>query len=181
MRFALFSLLLSVNFLFSCTDRHDPKTYFSDSERDTLLADIITYIYVRPPGANWDTRFNPEFRRFYVTSLPKFTLEKLYRDNAGFYYFFLIRPARSAEGTLRGVGGKFKLNHEQKVQSFVEVFNTPAGALTELRQKGHELYHHMVKWGNVNAYLLNDEYLEWPNAWTYYDTVRHEWLVKPGI
>ncbi|QOI96922.1 MAG: hypothetical protein HRU69_05175 [Flammeovirgaceae bacterium] len=166
---------------FSCSDKQDPRNYFDDRQRDSLLADIITYIYVRPTGATWETRFNPEFRKFYVTSLPKFKLEKLYRDKSDIYYFFIIRPARSAEGVLRGVGGKFRIDDRGNITSFVEVYNTPVGPITELHKKGTELFNHMVKHGHVDEYLLNDEYLEWPNAWTYYDTIRHEWLVKPGI
>ncbi|MFN3841063.1 MAG: hypothetical protein ACK4RF_10195 [Cyclobacteriaceae bacterium] len=181
MKSAIFFLTIFSLMLFSCRDKHDPDYYVNAQQRDSLLTDIITYIYVRPTGAAWDTRFNAQFRKFYVNSLPKFKLEKLYRDQSGLYYFFLIRPARSAEGSLRGVGGKFKMDAQGRITSFEEVYNTPVGALTELRKKGSELFTHMTKHGNVDAYLLNDEYLEWPNAWTYYDTIRHEWLIKPGI
>lgn len=174
------SLSLSL-LLFCCSGTQEPRHYFSEQQLDSLLADIITYIFVRPRGAAWDTRFNPEFRKFYVSNLSKFKFEKLYRDQSGIYYFFIIRPARSAEGTMRGVGGRFTLNDNGSITSFAEIFNTPVGSLSELRKKGNELFKYMVKHGHVNDYLLNDEYLEWPNAWTYYDTVRHEWLVKPGI
>lgn len=181
MKSAIFYLIVLSFLFFSCSEKQDSQAYFSDQQRDSLLTDIITYIYIRPAGADWDTRFNPEFRKFYVTSLPKFKLEKLYRDKSDLFYFFIIRPARSAEGTMRGVGGKFRINDQGRITSFIEMYNTPVGSITELQKKGVELFSHMVKHGNVDDYLLNDEYLEWPNAWTYYDTIRHEWLVKPGI
>ncbi len=179
-----FSIIIAVPLLVvwlsSCSDRHDPKTHFSQPQADTLLADIITYVYVRPTGADWNTRFNPEFRPYYVKNIPNFKFDKLYRDKSGAYYFFMIRPARSASGTIRGVGGKFTLGEEGRITSFTEVFNTPVGDISEVRKKGYRLYEHMIAKGNVDEYLLNEEYLEWPNAWTYYDTLRHEWLVKPN-
>jgi hypothetical protein len=181
MKFAPYYMLLLVAGIASCSDKYDPATYFTAPERDSLLADIITYVYVRPSGANWDTRFNLEFRKFYVSQLPKFRFENLYRDESGNYYYFIIRPARSVEGTQRGVGGTFRLDERNKIIRFNEVYVTPVGDLVELRKMGVELFEHMVRTGNVEQYMLNDVYLEWPNAWTDYDTVRHEWLVKPGI
>ncbi len=145
------------------------------------MADIITYIYVRPPGASWQTRFEPAYRNYYVGSISKFTWKKLYRDATGTYYYYIIRPARSVDGVLRGVGGTFRLDENGRIVRFREVFNTPVGSRSFLEKTGEELFAHMVKHGNVDAYLLNDAMLEWPNAWTYYDTTRYEWLVKPGI
>lgn len=176
-----YSYLILALGLSSCSDKYDPSAYFNSQQRDTLLADMITFIYVRPSGAAWDTRFNAEFRKFYVRSLPKFRFEKLYRDEVGNYYYFIIRPARSVEGTMRGVGGKFRMDSKNHIVRFEEIFVTPVGDLAELRKKGTELFEHMVRTGNIEHYMLNDAYLEWPNAWSYYDTLRHEWLVKPGI
>ncbi len=175
-------MVLSVWLLMAaCSNKQTPEAYFDKPQRDSLLTDIITYLYVRPTDSDWQSRFKPAFRWYYVSQLPKFTWQKLYRNSNGTYYFYIIRPARSADGVLRGVGGYFKLNEAGKITGFREVFNTPVGARSFLEKTGEELFQHMVKHGNVDAYLLNDAYLEWPNAWTYYDTVRYEWRVKPGI
>ncbi|GIV37001.1 MAG: hypothetical protein KatS3mg032_1380 [Cyclobacteriaceae bacterium] len=178
MRVLSFGMLLLVA---SCSKPQTPEAYFGKSQQDSLLTDIITYLYVRPAGADWQSRFDPAFRKYYVSNLSKFTWKKLHRDPSGTYYFYLIRPARSSEGALRGVGGTFRLDGAGKIIRFREVFNTPVGSRTFLEQTGEQLFAHMIKHGNVEAYLLNDALLEWPNAWTYYDTIRYEWLVKPGI
>jgi hypothetical protein len=179
-RLLIFAFLGCSILFIQCSSRYEVSNYLNDTERDSLLTDIITYVYVRPKGTTWENRFDASYRKHYVNELPKFTLEKLYKEKDDTYYFLLIRPARSAEATMRAVGGKFRLNETKKIIQFEEIFNTPVGAITVLKKKGEELFLHMVENGNVEKYMLNDDYLEWPNAWTYYDTVRHEWLTKPG-
>jgi len=176
-----FLLVVIATVLVGCRHEDEPRAYFNAAQHDSLLADIITYIYVRPPGATWETRFEPQYRKYYVTLLPRFSWKKAWRDQNGWYYFYIIRPARSAEGAIRGVGGMFKLDKNGKIKSFKEVFNTPVGAITRLEEIGAELFNYMKRHGNVDAYLLNDAYLEWPTAWTYYDTIRHEWRSRPGF
>lgn len=180
-RVLLFAALGVSIFFIQCSSKYEVSNYLNNVERDSLLTDIITYIYVRPKGVTWENRFDAANRKYYVNVLPKFKFEKLYKDKEGTYYFLLIRPARSAEGTMRAVGGKFKLDDHKDITRFEEIFNTPVGSITVLREKGEELFLYMVENGTVEKYMLNDEYLEWPNAWTYYDTIRHEWLSKPGI
>ena len=175
-------LLVVVAFMFSgCKDKYDVSGYVTSLKRDTLLADIITYIYVRPTYSEWHTRFNPQFRKYYVNQIEKFRFEKYFVDDKGIHYYYLIRPARSAEGSIRGVGGMFRLNEKGKIVSFREVFNTPIATLPELQQRGEELFNRMIKHGNVDDYLKHPDYIEWPDKITYYDTIQYQWLVKPGI
>jgi hypothetical protein len=170
-------VLFSIS-LVGCKDKYDVTKYYSNSERDTLLTNIITYVYNRPQYSTWQTRFEPKYRQHYVKQLPKFRFEKYFIDESNTHYYYIIRPAVSAQGNLRGVGGWFKLNDQDQIISFQEVFNTPVGSLVELRTKGEELFNWMVKTGNVNDYLKNPDYIEWPNAMSYYDTIQHEWLIK---
>ncbi len=179
----VFSILfiVAVSLFSACKDKYDVNSYVSIAGRDTLLADIITYIYVRPTYSDWQSRFDPQFRKYYVSQIGKFRFEKYFINDKGIHYYYLIRPARSAEGSIRGVGGTFRLNEKGKIVSFKEVFNTPIAALPELQQRGEELFNRMVKQGNVNDYLKHPDYIEWPDKITYYDTIQHQWLIKPGI
>jgi hypothetical protein len=181
MRKILFLLLIFTLIAYSCSDKQSADYYFNKQQQDTLLVDIITYIYTTPPGATWETRFNADNRNYYKSNLPKFKFEKLFQDENGTYYFYIIRPARSSHGTLRGVGGKFTLSENGKIEQFEELFNTPAADLNELRNKGNELFIYLIKNKNIDGFVANDQYIEWPNAWTYYDTIQHQWLVKPGM
>lgn len=145
------------------------------------MTDIVTYLFSKPETADWQTRFNSSYRKYYLKQLKNFHFEKYFVDDKGVHYFYIIRPAMSAEGKIRGVGGYFKLNNEGKIISFKEEFNTPVGSITDLRKKGNELFNWMVRKGNVNDYLKNPDFVEWPNKLTYYDTIRHEWVLREGL
>lgn len=177
----LYGALIFLLTVISCKEKHEISHYYSGPERDSLLADIITYIYVKPKQATWQTRFEPRYRQYYVSQLKNFNIEKYTITDEGVHYFYLIRPARSATGTIRGVGGHFRLDAEGMIYSFEEVFNTPVGDRNELRIKGDELFRWMIRHGHVNEYLKNPDYIEWPSPQTYYDTLQHEWLIKPGM
>ena len=174
-------LLVVVVVLSACQDKYAVHHYHTEEEADSLLVDIITYVYVRPQYADWKTRFEPKFRKYYVSQLDKFRFEKYFVDEHGVHYYYLIRPARSAQGNIRGVGGTFRLDETGKIIEFKEVFNTPVAALPDLQKRGDELFRRMVRHGNVDDYLRHPDYIEWPDAMTYYDTLQHEWLVKPGL
>jgi len=167
--------------IIGCDKKHDPAHYLSQTELDTLKLEMITYIFQAPEGANGQTRFEKKYQPYYLSHLSKFTLEKLYKDADGKYYYYMIRPARSSEGNLRGVGGSFFLNENNSIYSFKEIFNTPVGSVEELKKKGDELFAWIINHDNVNEIMLNTELIEWPTQWSYYDTIRYEWVIKPGL
>jgi hypothetical protein len=173
--------VLAIVLFASCKAKHDVNHQLSIAERDTLLTDIITYVYVRPPYSDWKTRFEPQFRSYYVKQLNKFQFERYFISENGVHYFYLIRPARAAQGSTRGVGGSFKMDEHGRIISFREIFNTPVATIPDLQKRGAELFNRMVKYGHVDEYLKHPDYIEWPDKITYYDTIQHEWLIKPGI
>ncbi len=164
-----------------CKDKYDVTKYYSKSEQDSVMADVITYVYVRPPFSNQQTKFETRFRKYYVDNLKNFRVEKFFIAEDGTHYFYIIRPASNSLAGLRGVGGMFKRNASGKIKSFKEVFNTPGAALPDLQTRGEELFREMVRVGNVETYSKNPDYIEWPAQWNYYDTLQDEWLSKPGI
>jgi hypothetical protein len=164
-----------------CGKKHEPAHYFSQAELDSLKVEMITYIFQAPEGANWQTRFEKKYRANYLSHLSKFNLEKLYLNDAGKYYFYMTRPARNSQGNLRGVGGSFFLDEKKGIYSFKEIFNTPVGSVEELEKKGDELFAWIIDHDNVNEIMLNADLIEWPTQWSYYDTVRYEWVLKPGL
>jgi len=165
---------------FGCERKDDPLSYYAPAERDSLLTDIITYVYIRPPGTTAQSRFEPAFRSYYVNHLQDFQFKKYFVSEEDVHYFYLIRPARGPQGNIRGVGGSFRL-HEGKIVSFKEVFNTPIANQESLDKKGEELFNWMARHGHVKEYLKNPDYIQWPDKMTYYDTLQYEWLIKPGI
>lgn len=115
-----------------------------------------------------------------MANLGKFRFENYYQSENGLHYFYLIRPARSVQSNIRGVGGVFKLDDQNNIIMFKEIFNTPPADLNQLRERGYRLFREMIKKGNVDDYLHHPDFIEWPDERTYYDTLKHEWLAVPG-
>jgi hypothetical protein len=168
-------------FLIGCKDKYEVSNYYSGAEQDSILADIITYVYIKPQYADWQARFEPKYRKYYLSHIKDFQFERYFIDESNTHYFYLIRPARGPQGDIRGVGGFFKLNEVGKITSFREVYNTPIATKQQLESRGAELFKWMIANQNVNDYLKNPDYIQWPDQITYYDTIQHEWLIKPGI
>lgn len=164
-----------------CKDKYNIEKYYTKTEQDSVITDIITYIHNRPQYSNNQTRFEPKFRSYYVGNLRKMHVEKFFVATDGTHYFYIIRPSENTPAGFRGTGGIFKRDAAGKIKSFKEVFVTPGGSLEDLKTRGDELFREMVRSGNIDAYRKNPDYIEWPAKWNYYDTLQYEWLSKPGI
>ncbi len=171
-------LLISIT---SCNEGQkpdDPLKSFTEQQRDSLLADIITYIYVKPSGADKQTRFTDEFRSYYVEQLPKFNWLWHHESASGEHLLYLIRPARNIHGHKRGVCGKFRLDATGKIAAFEELFNTPIMPEEEVAKKGKVLFAEVLKTGGFDKYHLNKDFIEFPDERTFYDKEILEWSYK---
>ena len=91
MKNILFGLLITIS-LFSCnTKKQKVNDYFIDNQADSLLTNIITYIYIPAPKATNETKFEPQFREFYIKNISKFNLQNYYQSENGWHYFLIIR------------------------------------------------------------------------------------------
>ncbi|WP_435353423.1 hypothetical protein [Emticicia sp. SJ17W-69] len=171
-------LLLIPLLVFSCQGNSNKiSNYFNESERDTLLANMITYIYVKPPYANSTTKFQAQFRKYYVQSIPKFSLENYYITPDSTHYFFLIRPVGNTLKYRRGVVGKFRLKQGSLMPTdFEEVVNTPHLEEALVKERGTFLFKELIKTGNLDKYLGMKHYIEWPDSTLVYDKKINEWV-----
>jgi hypothetical protein len=174
------AILLMSLLIFSCQNNANKVSkYYSESERDTLLTNMITYIYVKAPYATNATRFEPQFRKFYVESLPKFSLENYYIAPDSTHYFFLIRPVGNTIKYRRGVIGKFKLKAAAgslMPTAFEEIVNTPHLEENLVKERGAFLFKEIIKTGNLDKYLGMKHYVEWPDSTLVYDKNINEWV-----
>ena len=150
------------------------ENYFTSAQIDTLLTDMVAYIGVKPRTANSQTRFDPEFRQYYIQYANQFKMVYFFVNEEGDYYYYLIRPARSAAGNTRGVGGIFRLENE-KINDFEEIFNTPVFDEEILIEIGATLFFEMIETGNVDQYLGNMLFVEWPDERLKYHKGLNEW------
>lgn len=150
--------------------------YYSDNQRDTLLANVITYMYLKPSGATNENRFEPRFRKYYVAQLPYFSCDRYTIRPDSTHYYFVIRSAGKVEKYRRGIGGKFRLHKDLMPYDFEEMWCTPRLSEEEVKQRGRFLFGEMVKNGNVDKYLTMSHYIEWPDSTLIYDKKAHEWV-----
>jgi hypothetical protein len=173
--------LFIITSIFSCQSKNAKSNiYLSDIQRDSLLTNIVTYLYMLAPNATPDTKFQPQFRGFYAKNISKFTLENLQKSQDGWHYFFVIRPV-GGSNVRRGVLGKFKLKENSTIPTgFEEIANTPHLKEEIVKERGTYLFQELVKNGNLNAQIPMKQYIEWPDEHLAYDKKVHEWkIVKP--
>jgi hypothetical protein len=173
-------LFLLIILLASCTskDKYDPSTYYSLKEQDQILTSIITHIFMAPPYTEMKDRFKEKHRAFYSSQTRKFKILKYHVAPDSTHYFYLSRPSSVASET-RGVAGHFKLSSDYKLENFKEEFVTIVMTEAELI-KASFLFEEMVK-GNLSNYLGMKGYIQWPNEASSYDSISHEWQLKPEV
>jgi len=160
-------------------DKYAIDHYFDKAEQDSLLTNIITYIYIKAPQATDTTRFQPQFRKFYTSVLPKFSIEKYYVSQDSIHYYFVVRPVGNL-AYKRGVIGKFRMGKDMKPVDFEEVVNTPHLDERVVKERGEFLFKELIKNGNLDKYLTMKHYVEWPDAHLTYDKKLNEWVdTKP--
>jgi hypothetical protein len=165
-------------FIFSaCHSKDEVEYYFSDSERDTLLTNVITYVSENATYANLDNRFQKKFRAEYVSRLPLFHFVKLTKMENGDCYFLLSRPVANLKSLRRGVVGKFRLKAGSLMpENFEEVVNTPHFSEELVEERGSFLFAELVKKGNLDEYLPMKHYVEWPDKYLTYDKKKNTWV-----
>lgn len=156
-------------------EQYDVAAYFSGDQKDTLLANMVTYIYLRPAEVKVEERTDPKYRGYYVRSAALFDYAYHTVTDEGVHYFYLIRPARILERNFRGVGGRFTVNDDLELLTFEELFNTPIMDKPYLLEKGLILFEEMVKNGNVDRYFSDQNLIQWPDHRLQYSTELREW------
>lgn len=175
----LFFLIVAFTFSSCSPDKSAPAHYLSPNEADTLLTDMVTYIYNKPVNSTNQSRHNSEFRKYFIKSALLFKFEYYSVSPDSTHYFYLIRPARTLKGNQRGVGGKFRIDNSVKssrrLLEFEELFNTVPMPEDSLRVYGHKIMNYLVKHNNFDPFLYDPAIVEWPDRFLRYDKIDQEW------
>lgn len=175
-----FVLFFCAIVLVCCTSsRNEFYNAYNKLQQDSLLTNIVTYVYINAPESTDSTKWQPKFRSFYEKNLYKFTMEDYTIAPNGWHYFFMIRPVGNSEKR-RGVIGKFRLKPGSLMPTdFEEVVNTPHLNNDEVKERGAFLFNMLVKNDNLDKYLGMKHYVEWPDSTLVYDKNMNKWVV-PG-
>jgi hypothetical protein len=182
MKNIIFSLVFGVLALASCHSKYESAYYFSDSERDTLLTNIISIISEKALYATDSTKFQARFRAEYVNRLPFFHFIHLTKDTVGVYTFLISRPVAGRKDLRRGVVGTFTLKpNSLEINQFEELVNTPHFDEKTVDERGGFLFRELVKSGSLSKYLTMKHYVEWPDSTLKYDKQKRSWVSTIGL
>ena len=156
-------------------DKYNINKYFTSEDADSLLVNIVTYIGLKPRSATSKTRFDSEHREYYQNLAPQFSFCYYHIDADSIHYFYIIRPARSIHGNLRAVGGLFKLDSNLWPVDFEESFVTPVYDESLLKEIGEKLFTELINSRNIDKFINDSLYVEWPDGRLFYCNIRHEW------
>ncbi|MFN3918104.1 MAG: hypothetical protein ACK4K0_10215 [Flavobacteriales bacterium] len=152
------------------------NNFYNQQEKDTLLVDLVSYIYRKPAIATWQTKLNPEFRSYFIKNAADFNIVYYHISEDSTHYYYLLRPARDPEGKQkRGVGGMFKRNGAGDIIDFEELFNTPIHPEAKLKEIGFVLFEEIISNKSIDRYLNNKEHIEWPDGRLFYSKEKKEW------
>lgn len=178
MKFLLCYIMIPALFVFAaCNDQRTQcgfERHFTKEFRDTLMVDMVTLIGKKPKTADFASRFDPQYRTYYVRLSGDFAMKYFHQADDTCYYY-MIRPAKSPKGNTRGVGGKFTLNDQNRIEYFEESFNTPVYPVEILERMGWRLFRELITEKSIEGLLWNDDYIEWPDSRLRYDVNKQEW------
>jgi len=160
----------------TATADYSPGRYFEPAQADSLLLEMMVYIYRKPEGLTWQQRFEPQYRFYYRERLGLFEHLYMERENdEGDYKYFILRPGRQENtSTVRGVGGTMTIE-DGVITAFQETFNTSIGTREEISDRGYQIFHEWVTTGSWERFASDKNYVEWPDDRLKYDLERHEW------
>jgi hypothetical protein len=158
----------------ACGRSASVETHFSSQQADTLLVNIMTYLFV-PEGVHPESRFEPRFRSTYYLDKEKFSLMKLLRISDGYYYYLILR--RESDGHRRALGGRFRAEGTH-VSNLEELFVGPVLSQAEALRNGEYVFREMVKSRGLPPHMAGlKHFVEWPNKLRRYDTLSHSWIL----
>ncbi len=158
----------------STTSSDSIEHYFSQEDANRILLQVIRYNYYNEgiPAAD---RFNSKYDSKYNQLLSNFQFYKYSITPSGKHIFVLYRLHHKDK--YRATGGQLKLDANNKIVIYEEIFVTPLLTLTELNQRSNFLFQELSQKLMIEKKYLNMKtYVEWPNENQQYDTAKHEWL-----
>ncbi|MFN6945056.1 MAG: hypothetical protein ACK4ND_08910 [Cytophagaceae bacterium] len=162
-----------------CADKQDKYIIENfipgKSDQDTVMLNLVTYIYRTPPHARREDRFLPKHRAYYAENTSKFKFDQYFVAEDGTHYYSVLRPARNIHNNIRSAGGRFKLGNNYEIIELEEIYNTPMVPEEEAVKLGRELFTEMIKEGNVKKYIGNKEFVEFPDERCVYDVSLKDW------
>jgi hypothetical protein len=176
-------VLLSVLIIQSCDSKKDyhPDSHLTIKEKDKVLQAIIRYMGKAPENTDVKERFEAKHNEYYLDIASRHRFDQYYIDSEGTHFFLISRPAPSLLEKRVAIGGSLKLNDNDELVEYEEIFRTWKMKDEDLKVKGELLFQLMVNKKDLSSYYRvnsTEEYIEFPDEHTYYDKMDRSWKVK---
>lgn len=166
----------------SKTPDYKPEKVLTPEKQAKLMQAVIRYLAKLPEKASLETRFEKQFDSYYEDQIDKHHLDLFHSNQeSGDAYLLISRQAQSIHQKRVATGIHLRMAVDT-ISFYHEVFRTWKMEESELQQKGLLLFDTMVKGGDLTPYLPansgKEEYIEFPDANTWYDTIGRKWVSK---
>ncbi len=145
-----------------------------------LMFDLSRYLCHLAPGASHETKFDPAFDNHYRTKAAELIPWFYHTDRSGKTYFLVCRIAPSIKVKYVATSGFFVRSPEgDGFSEYAEVFRTWKDEEPALKVKAEMLFTKLINQEDLTPYYTEHagtEYIEFPDAETYYDTDRRVWV-----
>lgn len=175
-----FGILSLIVIFASCRskDPTDPFTYWNRERQQEIAMKLVRYAAKLPPNSNHSVKFNTEFDPYYKSVAIDYNFMWVKQEPDGSYYFLFSRPARSATPLFEGIGGKLKLNDQDSLVLYNEIFRTWKMTDKDLRERGKTLFDEMVAGKDLTVFYsknMGDKFIEFPDDRFYFDVEERKW------
>ncbi len=154
-----------------------------DSKTEQLwLNRVIRYAGYMPKLANDITKFDTVYDSFYAEQVAKHRIDLLHENpKTGDVFLLVSRIAPSLKVKRVGIGIHARMEGDSMTY-YKEVFRTWKMTEDVLAEKGGKLFALMVRGKDLSPYYPEnsgeEEYIEFPDANTYYDVEKRKWVSK---
>jgi hypothetical protein len=181
MKFKYIILLLV---LASCGKKESyiPEEQLTPQRQDIIMSKIIRYAGRKPEKATDSTKFLSQYDEHYITQVAEHKLNLYFVNDDNHHFFLISRKAPSIYEKHVATGGRFKMNEQDSLVEYEEIFRTWKMPYDTLMNRGGLLFEKMVKGESLEAYLTKNsggvEYIEFPDDNVYYDKQARKWKSK---
>ncbi len=176
-------ICLNLFLLICCRQEKDynPTAHLSVPQQDQMMDKVIRYMAKAPEGIAFEERFYKGYNEHYAEQQSLHRLDAYYVDGK-IHYFLVSRIAPSLIEKRIAIGGVLQLDDKGGLSRYEEIFRTWKMEPDTLVKRGAFLFDKMVRGEDLKPYYSsisgNTDYIEFPDARTYFDKEKRMWRAK---
>ncbi len=158
--------------------KYDPEQHLTKVESQAFMASIIRYVGDLPRRTPDSLRLDSSYDDHYAQQVVQHHLIAFHREPDGLTSFLVKRRAPSIHDKFVAIGGRLRLDVDDNLTHFEEVFRTWKLPPAELEERALYLFDLMLQGSDLSPYYTASagfNYIEFPDSNVYYDTAVRAW------